>query len=66
MLCVFGSTYRYVAKLLAKYRNTKFAEAVWGHDVDGVTLGLDSHLIALCPLSRVVIGKPTTTRRALS
>src|SRR5215217_783509 len=37
VLCVYDNTYRYVARVLAKYDNPQFAEAVWGYDDDGRT-----------------------------
>ena len=37
VLCVYDSTYRYVARVLAKYENERFARRVWGDDEDGKT-----------------------------
>jgi hypothetical protein len=35
VLCVYDSTYHYVARVLAKYENERFARRVWGEDEDG-------------------------------
>ena len=37
ILCVYDSTYHYVARVLAKYDNERFARRVWGEDEDGQT-----------------------------
>jgi EVE domain-containing protein len=37
VLCVYDNTYRYSGKVLAKFQNRKFAEAVWGRDGEGQT-----------------------------
>lgn len=37
VLCVYGGTYRYVARVLGKLRSPAFASAVWGKDPDGQT-----------------------------
>jgi predicted restriction endonuclease len=37
VLCVYDSTYHYVARVLAKYDNERFARRVWGEDEDGQT-----------------------------
>jgi 5-methylcytosine-specific restriction protein B len=37
MLCVFDSTYQYVAQVVAKFENEKFAKEVWGDTEDGKT-----------------------------
>src|SRR5215203_1423621 len=37
VLCVYDSTYHFVARVLAKYENEKFARRVWGVDEDGQT-----------------------------
>jgi hypothetical protein len=37
VLCVYDGTYRYVARLLAKYDNTECAEAIWGTNDEGQT-----------------------------
>ena len=37
VLCMFGNTYHYVARVLAKYNNERFARRVWGEDEDGDT-----------------------------
>jgi 5-methylcytosine-specific restriction enzyme A len=37
VLCVYDSTYHYVARVLAKYDNERFARRVWGEDEDGET-----------------------------
>jgi len=37
MLCVFDSTYQYVAQVVAKFDNQKFAKEVWGETGDGKT-----------------------------
>src|SRR5438874_8786336 len=35
VLCVYDNTYHYSAKVLGKFQNRKFAEAVWGRDEEG-------------------------------
>ena len=37
VFCVYGSAYRYVARVLAKHDNERFARRVWGEDEDGET-----------------------------
>jgi 5-methylcytosine-specific restriction protein B len=37
MLCVFDSTYQYVAQVVAKFDNQKFAKEIWGETEDGKT-----------------------------
>jgi len=37
VLCVYGSMYHYVARVLAKYENERFARRVWDEDEDGHT-----------------------------
>jgi hypothetical protein len=37
VLCVYDSTYHYVARVLAKYENERFARRVWDEDEDGRT-----------------------------
>ena len=37
VLCVYYGTYRYVARLLAKYDNPECAEAIWGTNDEGQT-----------------------------
>ena len=37
MLCVFDSTYQYVAQVVAKFENEKFAKEVWGETEEGKT-----------------------------
>ena len=37
VLCVYANTYHYVAQVLAKYENERFARRVWGEDADGKT-----------------------------
>jgi len=37
VLCMYGKTYHYVARVLAKYNNERFARGVWGEDEDGET-----------------------------
>jgi hypothetical protein len=37
VLCVYGSAYHYVARVLAKHDNERFARRVWGEDEDGET-----------------------------
>jgi hypothetical protein len=37
VLCVYDSTYHYVARVLDKYENERFARRVWGEDEDGRT-----------------------------
>jgi 5-methylcytosine-specific restriction endonuclease McrA len=37
VLCVYGNTYYYVARVLEKYDNERFARRVWGEDEDGET-----------------------------
>ena len=37
VLCVHDSTYQYVARVLAKHHNERFARGVWGEDKDGQT-----------------------------
>ena len=37
MLCVFDSTYQYVAQVAAKFENQKFAKEVWGETEEGKT-----------------------------
>jgi hypothetical protein len=37
VLCVYDSTYHYVARILATYENERFARRVWGEDEDGQT-----------------------------
>lgn len=37
MLCVFDSTYQYVAQVVAKFENQKFAKEVWGETDEGKT-----------------------------
>lgn len=37
MLCVFDSTYHYVAQVTAKFENEKFAKEVWGETEEGKT-----------------------------
>jgi hypothetical protein len=37
MLCVFESTYQYVAQVVAKFDNQKFAKEIWGETDDGKT-----------------------------
>jgi hypothetical protein len=37
VLCVYDSTYRYVARVLAKYENERFARRVWDEGEDGRT-----------------------------
>ena len=37
MLCVFDSTYQYVAQVVAKFENQKFAKEVWGETEEGKT-----------------------------
>src|SRR5918994_4463302 len=37
VLCVYDSTYGYVARVLAKYQNERFARRVWDEDEDGRT-----------------------------
>jgi 5-methylcytosine-specific restriction protein B len=39
-LCVYGSAYRYVARVLAKFDNENFARDVWGVDEHGRTWNL--------------------------
>jgi predicted restriction endonuclease len=38
VLCVYENTYHYVARVLAKYENERFARRVWGEDENGKTL----------------------------
>jgi hypothetical protein len=37
VLCVYGNAYRYVAQILAKFRNARFAKKIWGSDTEGDT-----------------------------
>src|SRR5215218_4839970 len=37
VLCVYGSAYHYVARVLAKHDNERFARRVWGENEDGET-----------------------------
>jgi HNH endonuclease len=37
VMCVYGATYQYVSRLLAKHDNEDFAKAVWGRDERGRT-----------------------------
>jgi hypothetical protein len=37
VLCMYSKTYHYVARVLAKYHNERFARRVWGEDEDGQT-----------------------------
>jgi hypothetical protein len=37
VLCVYGNTYHYVARVLATYNNERFARRVWGEDEGGET-----------------------------
>ena len=37
VLCMYGNTYHYVARVLAKYNNERFARRVWGEDEEGET-----------------------------
>ncbi len=37
VLCVYGNTYHYVAQVLAKYENERFARRIWGGDENGKT-----------------------------
>jgi hypothetical protein len=37
VLCVYDNIYHYVARVLAKYENERFARRVWGEDEDGKT-----------------------------
>ncbi len=37
ILCVYSNTYHYVARVLAKYNNERFARRVWGEDEDRQT-----------------------------
>ncbi len=37
VLCVYDSTYHYVAQVLTKYDNRELAEAVWGTNDQGQT-----------------------------
>jgi HNH endonuclease len=37
MMCVYGATYQYVSRLLAKHDNEDFAKDVWGRDERGRT-----------------------------
>lgn len=37
VLCVYDGAYRYVARLLAKYDNPEYAEAIWGTNEEGQT-----------------------------
>jgi 5-methylcytosine-specific restriction enzyme A len=37
ILCVYDSTYHYVARVLAKYENERFARRVWDEDENGKT-----------------------------
>lgn len=37
VLCMYGNTYHYVARVLAKYNNERFARRVWGEDEGGET-----------------------------
>jgi hypothetical protein len=37
VLCMYGKTYHYVARVLARYNNERFARRVWGEDEDGET-----------------------------
>ena len=37
MLCVFDSTYQYVAQVVAKFENQKFTKEVWGETDEGKT-----------------------------
>jgi hypothetical protein len=37
VLCVYDATYRYVARVLAKYDNSECAEAIWGTNDEGRT-----------------------------
>lgn len=37
MLCVYGNTYQWVCKCVAKFDNEQFARAIWGNDPDGNT-----------------------------
>jgi hypothetical protein len=37
VLCVYGNTYRYAARVVATFRNANCARAIWGTDADGRT-----------------------------
>ena len=37
VLCVYGSAYRYAARVLGKYENREFAREVWGKNTEGTT-----------------------------
>jgi 5-methylcytosine-specific restriction endonuclease McrA len=37
VLCAYNNTYHYVARVLAKYDNQRFARRIWGEDEDGKT-----------------------------
>jgi 5-methylcytosine-specific restriction protein B len=51
MLCVFNSTYRYAAQVIAKYDNASFAREVWGTDPDGRTWSLMYFLSKPTPIA---------------
>src|SRR5215207_6155196 len=37
VLCVYGNAYRYIARIVAKSENRRFAESVWGTNEAGKT-----------------------------
>src|SRR5437868_472581 len=51
MLCVYNSTYRFVAEVIAKYDNPNFAREVWGTDPRGRTWNLMYFLTKPQPVS---------------